>query len=221
MNKEHGPAGRTEQVMSRFMETRPLALSLWKLLCPSPRPVLLSFSHRKGTKTSSSTGEGAHSHLSVHLIVRDGSYWKQMLPLSRRGGSTSFMCVILCKWGIWGWNYNLWERHRASDNTCKCSKWFYLVQNKTYILSPNKDFNYNNISILDCPVPGNNMGWGHFFLSCMFRKICFCLHFFLEEEWTVNTTVASSSRWLGNWLWHLLESRCYSRLVVFVLFLTE
>ena len=35
---------------------------------------------------------------------------------------------------------------------------FISFQNKTYILSPNKDFNYNNISILDCPVPGNNMG---------------------------------------------------------------
>lgn len=34
---------------------------------------------------------------------------------------------------------------------------FILFRNKTYILSPNKDFFYNNISILDRPVTVNNM----------------------------------------------------------------
>lgn len=40
---------------------------------------------------------------------------------------------------------------------------FILFQNKTYSLSPNEDFYYNSISILDWPVTVNNMEWGEFF----------------------------------------------------------
>lgn len=51
---------------------------------------------------------------------------------------------------------------------------FILFWNKTYILSPNKDFFYNNISILDCPVTVNNTAGVifFFFLSYMFRVFC-------------------------------------------------
>jgi len=45
---------------------------------------------------------------------------------------------------------------------------FISFQSKTYILSPKKDFYYNSISIVYCPVTVPNMGWGKFFvLLCL------------------------------------------------------
>lgn len=45
---------------------------------------------------------------------------------------------------------------------------FILFQNKTYILSPNKDFYYNRMSVLDCPVTVNNTGGDFYFYFYLF-----------------------------------------------------
>lgn len=45
---------------------------------------------------------------------------------------------------------------------------FILFQNKTYILSPNKDFYCNSMSVLDCPITVNNMRGAFFFFFALY-----------------------------------------------------
>lgn len=47
---------------------------------------------------------------------------------------------------------------------------FILVQNKTYVLSPNQDFHYN-VSIQGCPITMNNNGWVIFFVLYVFKYL--------------------------------------------------
>lgn len=45
-----------------------------------------------------------------------------------------------------------------------------MVQNKTYVLSPNQDFHYN-VSIQGCPITMNNNGWVIFFVLYVFKYL--------------------------------------------------